>query len=77
MPLSDSERLAVLKEERDTLEAQLSSGVYRYKIGNREVERSDVIARLKYLNEQIAVLAPLVSSSSSPTRNLIKLTRRA
>lgn len=76
MALSDSDRLEALKTQRDELEAQLGSGVSQYKIGNREVRREEVVARLKYLNEQISYLESIVSSADSPTRNRIKLMRR-
>ncbi len=73
MARSDSERLAVLKTERDELEDLLGTGVTRYRIGNREVDRQGLIERLNYLNRTIASLETSVNGRS---RNRLQLRRR-
>lgn len=77
MPRSESERLTKLQEIRDAIEDSLLSGasdVIRYKIADREVERSrsEATRVLADLNQQISALELAVNGRA---RNRIRLAR--
>jgi chaperonin cofactor prefoldin len=77
MPRSASERLTQLEEIRDALDDALLTGasdVIRYRVGNREVQRSrsEAVNVLAEINQQISALELAVNGRA---RNRIRLQR--
>jgi hypothetical protein len=77
MARTDSERLTLWLDLRDSIEDAIAAGIpiLRYRIGNREVEREPTAAWLREVNSIISSLQEATAVGTGPIRNLIQLTR--
>lgn len=70
-------RLETLRATRDRIETQLDSGkdFIELEVRGKRVRRSDAIARLEYLNEQIRLEERKANARRRPARNRARLGR--
>lgn len=72
---SDSDRLILLKQQRDEIELELATRPTEYWVRNRRVQ-IDLIERLRYIEETIAKLEGKVQGQGCVARNSVRMVVR-